>query len=510
MLGKRDAINFISKFISFFINIIITFFVTSYVIEHVGSEAYGFVGLANEFVGYAQIVAIALNSMASRFIAIEVEKKNNLVVNQFGSSLFIMNVIIAACVSFIGSAFIIHMEWFINITAKNSWDVKILWFFVLFNFMISLLGTVFQVATFCRKRLELEALRNVIASIIKAIILIICYSCFPAYIWYVGLATLASTLYLFVYNLKYTKMLMPEMKIRPAYFQKEKVFTLVRSGGWNSLTQIGVTLSSGLDLLVTNIFVSGSAMGILSVAKTIPRYIYSLVSTLSGTFTPNFVLLMADNDTDGMARQLKSSIRIMSFFTIIPLVMIVSLGKNIYCLWVPAIDEEVLFWVSSVAAVGYLAVMPFEVIWSVYTALNKVKVSSIYLVAEALCNVALELLLIQFTDSDLLKMIIIVGVTSFLMFVRAFVFLPRYTSKQVNIGCRFLYSALLKNIVVFVILSITGTIIMNVIGEYSWKSLILGGGCIVAVSSLFCFFTLLSAKEKEYISAKLLAKVRRN
>ena len=175
MLEKRDAINFISKLISFLLNIIITFVVSSYVIAHVGSEIYGFVGLADEFVGYAQVIAIALNSMASRFIAIEAERKNNLAVNQFSSSLFFMNILIAFCISVIGSIFIVFMECFINVPFNHALDIKILWFFILINFQVSLIGTVFQIATFCKRRLELEAFRNIISSIIKAAILIICY-----------------------------------------------------------------------------------------------------------------------------------------------------------------------------------------------------------------------------------------------------------------------------------------------------------------------------------------------
>lgn len=509
MLEKRDVVNFISKFLSFAINIIITFFVSSFVIKQIGSEAYGFVGLANEFVGYAQVISIALNSMASRFIAIEAERNNNDSVNQYSSSLFIMNILLAILIGSFSSVFIIYLEKFINISAENVWDVKVLWGFILSNFLLSLLGTVFQIATFFRRRLELEALQNTISSILKAFVLIVCYRFFPTYIWYVGLATLVSTLYLVLKNIKYTHQLMPNMKIRAKYFRIGKVLTLIKSGLWNSLTQLGVILSSGLDLLVTNLFISSTAMGMLSVAKTLPKYIYSLVNNLAGAFAPNYVLLVANKDEKGIEKQIKITVKIMSFFTIIALTLFISLGKNIYYLWVPSMDIDSLFKISLVAAIGYLAVMPFEVLWSVFSAKNKVKVSSIYLIIESFLNVTIELILIQFTNDYVLKMIIIVGITSFLMFLRAFVFMPLYTARITNIRITFLYSILIRNLLIFTVLALFGTQIMGFVANYSWCTFIFGGVFITFFTAIICFFVLFNSNERKSFRERLFLKKRR-
>ena len=54
----------------------INFFVTPLVTEKLGASAYGFITLANTFVGYAMIVMTALSSYATRFIAVEYHKGN--------------------------------------------------------------------------------------------------------------------------------------------------------------------------------------------------------------------------------------------------------------------------------------------------------------------------------------------------------------------------------------------------------------------------------------------------
>lgn len=70
MNTKRLLINLIASITSLVLSLTISFFLTPFVVSTVGTEAYGFVSLANNFVGYAQIFTLALNSMASRFITI--------------------------------------------------------------------------------------------------------------------------------------------------------------------------------------------------------------------------------------------------------------------------------------------------------------------------------------------------------------------------------------------------------------------------------------------------------
>jgi O-antigen/teichoic acid export membrane protein len=74
---KRFAINAFAQIFSFTVSLSITFFLTPYIVSHLGTAAYGFVGLAQNFVSYAQLITIALNSMAGRVISNSYNKGNN-------------------------------------------------------------------------------------------------------------------------------------------------------------------------------------------------------------------------------------------------------------------------------------------------------------------------------------------------------------------------------------------------------------------------------------------------
>ena len=76
MGNKRLVISVVANIIACLVNMGIGFFLTPYVVNNIGSDAYGFVSLANNFTSYASIITVALNSMAGRFITIEYERGN--------------------------------------------------------------------------------------------------------------------------------------------------------------------------------------------------------------------------------------------------------------------------------------------------------------------------------------------------------------------------------------------------------------------------------------------------
>ena len=59
-------------------------------------EANGFVSLAGNFLGYATIVTMALNSMAGRFITISIHQEDYDETNKYMSSVFAANLLSSA------------------------------------------------------------------------------------------------------------------------------------------------------------------------------------------------------------------------------------------------------------------------------------------------------------------------------------------------------------------------------------------------------------------------------
>ena len=72
----KTTINLLSSVGVLITNLCISFFLSPYIIRTIGVEANGFVNLANTFVTYADLVVMALNAMAARFITIAYIQKD--------------------------------------------------------------------------------------------------------------------------------------------------------------------------------------------------------------------------------------------------------------------------------------------------------------------------------------------------------------------------------------------------------------------------------------------------
>ena len=125
MKNRQLIINMLASLFSFLVTIGINFILSPYIINTVGSEAYGFVGLANNFVSYGQLITLALNSMAGRFITIKIHQGDEESANRYFTSVIIANIFMAITLLFPSIGIILNLNKIINIPQNILLDVKI-------------------------------------------------------------------------------------------------------------------------------------------------------------------------------------------------------------------------------------------------------------------------------------------------------------------------------------------------------------------------------------------------
>ena len=128
---------------------------------------------------------------------------------------------------------------------------------------------------------------------------------------YVAFGGLVSTLFIVIFNIYYTKRLTPELQFRVSDFDWQKLLRVLSSGIWNSITKLSQIFSSGLDLVVTNLFIGAIEMGYLAVAKTVPQVIVSFNATIANAFSPNMMDLYAKGDMEQLQKTAKTAMKFM-------------------------------------------------------------------------------------------------------------------------------------------------------------------------------------------------------
>lgn len=502
-MKKQIYINLIAQTMAYAINLAISFFLTPYIVNHIGVEANGFVGLANNFVEYAQLITVALNSMAGRYITIKLHQKNQKEANKYFTAVFFANLFLAVVLTIVFSFVIVFLENILNISADLVVDIKILWALIFANFIVSLFISIFSVSTFVANRLDKTAIANIRGIVIKAAILVGCYTFFRPFTFYVGVAMLALGLNNLISHIIYKRKLVPELKISKKEFDIKYVKELVSSGIWNSVSKLSSILSSGLDLLITNIFVNAVAMGVMNLSKTISNIVLSLFGTLASIFAPQLTISYAEGDVEGMKKQLISAIKLMGLFAAIPIAILIGFGKEFYQLWVPNQNANLLELLTIITCFNLIFALPLEPLYNIFTVKNKIKISSIALISFSICSILTVFIGLNFIHNEDAKIIYIVAVGAFYNVLRLLTFLPIYGAKCLDYKITTFYPAILKNVVSVVILVVLAFGIGFVLHINSWIKLILA--CVIlGVLGLIINIFILFNKEERFENIKVL------
>lgn len=445
MKNKQLFINMVATIIAFLINTGISFFLTPYITNSIGTEAYGFISLANNFVMYASLVTIALNSMAGRFITIKIHQNKMEEANKYFTSILIANVFFTIVLFLPSALLVFFLDDILTIPAAILLDVKILFIFIFLNFFISIINATYATSTFVKNRLDLSSKVNIISYIIKMLLLLLLFAFFIPKVSYVGFTSCMVSIFALIMNIHYTKKLLPELSIKRKYLELKKILEIIKSGIWNTVTKLGQILSDGLDLLITNIFITPTAMGQLAIVKTITTCLSSFISTFSGVFHPQQTIDYAKGDVAVVVEDIKFSMKLTSVVSNIPYVFLIVFGYAFYKLWVPEVDTNLLSTLSSISIISQLTLASIVPLWQIFTITNKLKVNSLVTVGSGLLCVLIVFILLQITD---LGVIAVAGVSSIVALVKNITYTPIYSAHCLGVNKRTFYPEIFRNIFV--------------------------------------------------------------
>lgn len=465
-------INMAASMVSTLVSLAISFVLSPIIIDKLNYEAYGFMTLANDFVSYANIAAMALNSMAGRFITVSLTKGDYDNANKYFNSTMYANIAIVAFMFLPCVLVVTFLEHLVHISPALIPDVKLLFALTFINFMVTIISTTFSTATFAANRLDLQAFRNIESQILRSVILIVTFFFMPVHVFYLGLASVAATVYLMFSYVHYTKKLMPQIEISKKHFSIKKVFEILSAGIWNTIMRAGQTLTNGLDILITNLFIGGTEMGYVSTSKTIVVAINTLYETISAVFTPSLTISYAKEDKKELLEDLTSAMKMTGFFANIPLCFIVAFGVSFYTLWLPrtntSTDQSVILTIYILTLLTMFGTIVGGVIsplFNVYTVVNKLKWNSLITLFMGIANTLIVFILLETTD---LSVYAVAGTSTVLGIIKNFTFTPMYAAHCLNIPKRSFYPTIVRYVLVSIGMGAVFCLLAPILPSANW------------------------------------------
>ena len=501
MKHRQFLLNSIATILNLLIQLAISFFLTSYLVKTIGATAYGFYGMANTMVNYALIVTNALNSMAARFVGYELHNKNIVKAQNFYSSVFWGDVLFSLVIFIPSIIFIYNLEQVINIPTDIVNEVKLLFFLVFINMCCNVVCAVFGCVYTIKNKLDVQAYLNVGSNLLKASLLVFLYVRYEPSIVFLGIATLSATIVLSLGNMHYSHKFLRELKLSVANVKFSSLKQIVSSGVWNSINQLSVTLLHGLDLVLANLMVCAEAMGVLSLAGTIPGVIAMCVNTLANLFTPNLLLYYSKERFDLLLHEIRNSIKFMTLISCLPISFLISFGVPFFKLWTPNTDIQMLYILSIFVMFPQFTGGAITSMNYLYTVANKVKWQSMVLLGSGILNFILVYILLKYTN---LGVYAVVSVSAVIGFVRNFCFNAPFAAHCIKQKFYVFWPDMLKSFVVLICCSVLGLVVNSLFDITSWSRLIVVGGLYSIVITILISLVVLSKEQRLYIKSKLI------
>ena len=506
-MRKRISLNLIGQLCTFVCSLCISFFLTPYIVANLGQETYGFVGLANNFTSYITLFTVALNGMLSRYVTVEYTRRDFEKASGYLSTAIITQMILALILLIPMMVLAGKIDSFVNISPDIIPDVRILWILMFLSFLMNLAVSGLGIATFAKNRLDISSMISIITTLLRAGILIIAFCFFTPHVWYMGLASIAcNILWIICSGLTKVK-LMPEVKISRKYFSVRYIYNLLIVGVWNSLNKLQQILYTGLDLLLTNLFISGTEMGLLSVAKTVPSLISSLINTVSGTFDPTMTIAYSHGDMKDFIKQTKMAMKLSGFLCSVPILGFICFGIDFYTLWMPSLSDVE---VRKVHILAVLTLLPqvFSVyiypLYTVNTITCKLKVPVLLSIGIGVMNISIVYILLKTTN---LGVYVVAGVSSILWVCRIFLFVPVYAAWNIKVNWKTFYYPLLRGCINIVVIGTTFAIISKLTRIDNWLNMIVVCGTAGLIGYCICYFVMFNEMERKKVMSIFQSKI---
>lgn len=498
--NKRLLINSIASIISFATTVLISFLLTPFLIQSLGKEAYSFYPISNNIIVYIAIFVGALNTMASRYISINLIKGDLDTAKKYFSSVFISNLLISVVFCIPMFVFIYYIELVLNIPFNLISSVKILFLLTLSSMLVRVTTSVYGVATFAKNRIDLRSLRELITSIIKLLLLFFVFYFFPPKIWYIGLVLFIIAILNFSMQKYYSTILTPGLKVSFLNFKIAYLREIVKSSMWNSLLSLGIVLIAGSSMILANIFYGATQAGTYAIVQTIPVFVSGLINMLAGVFFPLITAEYASGNKESLINALKKAQKILALFSSLIITVFIGVSINFFKLWIPTENSFELFRLT------IILMIPFAIIGSMWPLMNlnvvmdKVRRPAVFTLMFGGLNIITSYIVFLIWNPGIISLAIISSSTQIIW---TFLFLPIYASKILKINRFEFYPTIIKNIITTVLISVLFILLSNQFVISSWISLIILSIIFTAFALIFNLIFNVNKSEKKYLYKSL-------
>lgn len=410
----------------YFVNLVLNMWITSLMISSLGKGVYSFYPLANNISGWMIIVTSAVNAMLARHVSISLATNDISTAKKYYTTALITDVVLLPVLLVPIIVISVFPNAFFNVPDAYLGDIRFLLFSVLLTVPINMLFTVPSVSWTAKDKLYLSYVGRLLQCIIKSGIVIFAYYTSAITLPVIGGSILFADLVYSFYILLVKRAIMPEVSVQKDSFDKGLIKSILKSGVWSSLMQLGNSLLFQCDLLVSNILLGIESAGVISITATIPNAITSIVTLLCSIFMPEQYKAYGKGDKKNVIKSVQNAQFIIGLFIGILVMIILNFGESFFDLWVPGNDSGTLLSLSAFYLIPLVVSATFRPVANISIVMNKMKFQAILNTINGLINVLAMICLVTYTKLGIYSVVI---TTATIVIIWYMIVVPIYVSK---------------------------------------------------------------------------------
>lgn len=489
--------NLIASLITFLLSVVISMWMTPFIIKSIGTEAYGFIPLTQNFISIMSVLTVALSSVIARFITVAIKQNDHSRVQYYFNTYLFSALILSGVLVTFFFILAIFVDKIIDVPNYLLFDVRISIIISGLLLITTYIGTVFIAAPFSANKLYITKGIEALNALVKSVLIIGLLTLLMPKIWYVNLGAFIAGLISFILNVAFFKKILPFIKINCRYFKLSYLSELLTSGIWNSIGQVGVLLFLAIDIFVANITLGAEKAGVYAAILQFPLLLRTLAGIIAGVFAPVIISHYAKKNMYALVQYANHSVKLNGLLISLPASLICGLAGALLSVWLGP-DFAQYKWLLILNAIYLIFVLSIMPLNHIFTAVNKLKVPAIVTILLGILNLILAIILSGYTSLGLYG-ILIAGATA--LTLKNFIFVPLYSAYVTGQPYNTYFKGIFQPIIGALVTIIISIIIQRFYSIENWIDLIFGGLFVSIFYILFSYLFLLNKEEKLLINS---------
>lgn len=490
----RLPLNLITNFVSLSLTTLIGLWITPFLIKQLGVAVYGIVPLLLSLLHYFNIFSGAMTTAIARFLTLSIQKKDYQSANEYYCGALCGVGLVGGGLLVVTASLLPWLQHLITIPQGFELQTKVLLLLVVLSTVLQLLSTVFNVGFFANHRFDLQNSIKIVANVSKALCIAFGLAYVSKTLYVVGGGYLLLSGITMTGGYLFRKKLVPELVFQRNAFSFFAFRQMTTMGGWTLLNNMGVLLYFNIDYIIINRVLGAEAGGLYAPIVQLNLLVTLIVTSLNEIFSPIIIQSIGENNNAAIQRRTYTAIRYFGLISLLPIVLICGFAKSVLGLWLGEdfAGLHTLVWLLMIPLILSNSAQP---LFALLNGLNAVKYLGIATCVGGLLNLALSLILVQYTDLGLYA---VAFATVLSLFIRNVIFVPFYSMKLINGKVSKIYGprALLFLSGLLIIGGLTW--IDSVLPPNNLPMLIFYWAVCGLIYALFLFVFVLNKNEKQY------------